>query len=104
MKNNNVNNNQGEDSSTITKLVLGIVGIWFLAAFVGGMLGIFNQPDTPYVPLFVLVPVIGFTLAYAVSMRMRHTVNQIPLWLITIAHVSPGIQQFFSLNRMESAF
>lgn len=87
MKNNNVNNNQGEDSSTITKLVFGVVGIWFLAAFVGGMLGIFNQPDTAYVPLFVLVPIIGFILAYAVSIRMRRTVNQIPLWLMTIAHV-----------------
>ncbi len=48
MRNNNVHNTQGEDSRSITKLMFGIVGFWFLAAFVGGMLGIFNQPDTPY--------------------------------------------------------
>ncbi|MGB8216686.1 MAG: hypothetical protein WCE94_05215 [Candidatus Methanoperedens sp.] len=89
MRNNNVSNIQDEDSHTITRLVFGIVGIWFLLAFVGGMLGIFYTPNEPplFVGLFILVPIIGFILAYAVSMRMRRTVNQFPLWLMTIAHV-----------------
>jgi len=87
MENSIIHNTQDEDSHSVKKLVFGIVGIWFLLAFVGGMLGIFNKPDTPYVPLFVLVPIIGFTLAYSLSMQMRHAVNQIPLLLITISHV-----------------
>jgi hypothetical protein len=87
MKNDNENNKNEEDSDSI-KLVLGIISIWFLLAFVGGMKGIFYQPNEPplYVGLFVLVPIIGFTYSYAASKRMRYTVNRIPLWLITFAH------------------
>ena len=89
MGNNKIQNMHGEDSQTITKLVFGIVGIWFLLALIGGMLNIFYQPNVPPLSLglFVLAPIIGFILAYAVSMRMRHTVNQFPLWMMTIAHV-----------------
>ncbi len=89
MKNSNSHNTQDEDSRSMTKLVFGIVSIWFLLAFVGGMMGIFNQPNIPplYVLLFALVPIIGFTLACVISMRMQRTVNRIPLWLITIVHV-----------------
>lgn len=61
-------------------------------------MGIFNQPDTPYVPLFVLIPIIGFTLAYSLSMQMRRTVHQIPLWLMTIAHVWRFVGLYFLIG------
>ncbi|MGE5172539.1 MAG: hypothetical protein ACM3MD_01795 [Betaproteobacteria bacterium] len=79
---------QDEDSRSMMRLAFGIVGIWFLLAFIGGMMGIFNQPGVPplSVGLFVLVPIAGFTFAYGVSPRFRHAVDGIPLWFITIAH------------------
>ena len=99
MKHNNVFYNrslfgtQGEDASSpsgMTKMILlGAVGIWFLAAFIGGMMNIFYQPGVPplTVGLFLLIPITGFTLAYVISTRVRHALDQIPLWLITISHV-----------------
>ncbi len=98
MENSNIHDAKDEDSRSMTKLVFGIIGIWFLLAVIGGMMGLFNQPDTPYVPLFVLVPIIGFTLAYSLSMRMQRTVNQIPLWLITGAHVWRFVGIYFVIN------
>jgi len=70
-------------------MVLGAVGIWFVAAFVGGIMNVFYQPGVPpvTVALFLLVPITGFTLAYVFSNQVRHVIDQIPLWLITIAHV-----------------
>jgi hypothetical protein len=82
-----------DDSSPqtrITKTILiGIVGLWFLAALIGGMMDIFYQPGVPpaTVGLFLVIPIVGFALAYTVSTRVQHAIDQIPLWLITIAHV-----------------
>jgi len=89
MKNNNTYRAQDQDRRATTKFVLAIVAVWFLAAFGVGVMDIFYQPGAPPVTvgLFLLVPIVGFTLAYAVSTRMRRVVDQIPLWLITIAHV-----------------
>lgn len=42
---------EDEPTRLTTKLLLGIMGIWFVAAFVGGMKGLFSQPDEP--PLYV---------------------------------------------------
>jgi hypothetical protein len=70
--------------------LIGIVDFWFLAAFISGAMGVFSaRPGTPPVPVgvFLLVPIGGFTLAYALSSRVRHVLDQIPLWLITIVHV-----------------
>lgn len=80
---------QDEGLNSTMRFIYSIVGIWFLSAFIGGIMGIFNQPGVPPVTvgLFVLVPIVGFTLAYTVSKRVQHAVDQIPLWLITIAHV-----------------
>jgi hypothetical protein len=88
MNNDNNNRLQDEDPWTITKLMLALVAVWFLAAFIGGVMGIFNQPGVPpaAVGLFVFIPVAGFTLSYIVSARMRHAIDRIPLWWITIAH------------------
>jgi len=60
-----------------------------VAAFIGGTMGLFNQPDVPPLTLgiFLLVPAGGFILAYAASPRLQHALDQIPLWLITIAHI-----------------
>jgi fatty acid desaturase len=54
-----------EDSSSPTRrtqaMLVGAVGLWFLAAFIGGTQNIFNQPGVPPVTvgMFLLVP-IGF--------------------------------------------
>jgi hypothetical protein len=69
--------------------VLAVVAVWFLAAFIGGAMNLFSNTGGPplSVGLFLVIPVGGFTLAYAMSSRVRQTVDQIPLWVITIAHV-----------------
>ena len=68
--------------------VYGVIGIWFLAAFFGGIRGIFNQPGTPptMIGMFLLVPIGGFAIAYSTSEQLRHALDSIPLSLITIAH------------------
>ncbi|CAG0993757.1 hypothetical protein METP3_02812 [Methanosarcinales archaeon] len=98
MENSNTHDAQNEDTRSMTKLVFGTVSIWFLLAFVGGMMGIFAQPDTLYVPLFVLVPIIGFTLAYSLSMKMQNAVNRMPLWLITISHAWRFVGIYFIIS------
>jgi hypothetical protein len=89
MKTNNKYIEQDEYSSATTTFMIVLVGAWFLAAFIGGVMGIFYQPGVPPVSvgLFLIIPIAGFTLAYTVSTRVRHAIDQIPLWLITIAHV-----------------
>ena len=80
---------EDEDTHSMLKILYGIVGLWFVAAFIGGVLNFFSQTGRPPVPIgvFLVIPIGGFTLAYAMSSRVRHAVDQIPLWLITIAHV-----------------
>jgi predicted membrane channel-forming protein YqfA (hemolysin III family) len=71
------------------QIMTGIIGLWFLAAFIGGVMNIFYQPGTPPVAvgLFLLVPLTGFTLAYVLGAEVRKVIDRIPLWLITISHV-----------------
>ncbi len=78
-----------QDSVHVLTMVYALVGLWLVAAFIGGAMGEFNQPDVPPLTLgaFLLVPIGGFILAYEVSPRLRHALDQIPLWLITISHV-----------------
>jgi hypothetical protein len=80
---------EDEPTRVTTKLLLGIVGIWFIAALVGGMTGLFSHPNEPplYVGLFILAPILGFTLAYRASTQVRHALDAVPLRLITLAHV-----------------
>lgn len=85
---------ENEDSVSRTKrtrtILIGIAGFWFLSAFISGAMDVFSpRPGAPPVPVgvFLLVPIGGFTLAYAVSARVRRVLDRIPLWLITIAHV-----------------
>jgi hypothetical protein len=91
--NKTLSGTQGEDSISPTgrtkTILLGVVGLWFLAAFIGGMNDIFYQPGVPPVTvgLFLLIPIAGFILAYVFSTRVRRVIDQIPLWLATIAHV-----------------
>ena len=71
------------------RTLYGFVGLWFTAAFVGGMANIFSVGEGPplAVGLFLVVPIGGFILAYVISSRVRVAVHSIPLWEITIAHV-----------------
>jgi hypothetical protein len=80
---------EDEPVRAMTKILLSIVGVWFVAAFIGGIMGVFYQPDVPplSVGIFLLVPITGFTLAYWMNTRVRRAVDAIPLWLVTIAHV-----------------
>lgn len=89
MKINNQYRARGEDSRVITKIVLVVVAVWFLAAFIGGLMNLFSRTGGPPLPVgfFMVIPVGGFTLAYIMSSRVRHAADQIPLWVITIAHV-----------------
>jgi len=65
------------------------VGLWFVAALIGGMMNIFYQPGVPplMVGLFVLIPILGFVFAYRESARVRLTLDALPLWGITLAHI-----------------
>lgn len=78
-----------QGSIHVLKAVYWIIGFWFAAAFIGGAIDLFNEPDAPPLSLgaFLLAPLGGFIVAYAASARLRHAIDQIPLWLITIAHV-----------------
>ncbi|BBI98565.1 hypothetical protein FGKAn22_02580 [Ferrigenium kumadai] len=78
-----------QNAVPVLKTVGWTIALWFTAAFTGGLMDAFNQPDVPPAPLgfFLLVPTGGFIIAYAVSPRLRQALGQIPLWLITIAHV-----------------
>lgn len=89
MKINNQYRARSEDSRVITKIVLAVVAVWFLAAFIGGLMNLFSRTGVPPLPVgfFLVIPVGGFTLAYIMSSRLRRAVDQIPLWVITIAHV-----------------
>ena len=89
MKNNNQYRARGEGSRAVTKLVIAVVALWFLAAFTGGLMNLFSGTGGPPLPvgIFLVIPVGGFTLAYAINSRVRYAVDQIPLWVITIAHV-----------------
>jgi len=71
------------------RVLYGFVGLWFAAAFIGGMTNMFSAGQGPplAVGLFLLVPIGGFTLAYVMSSPVRTAVHSIPLWEITIAHV-----------------
>ncbi len=100
MENKDINDIQDEISQSLTKLIFGIIIIWFVLAFAGGMIGLFNRVNEPpiYLGLFLLVPIIGFTLAYSFSTRIQHIANGIPLWLITIAHVWRFVGIFFVVS------
>lgn len=80
---------QDESTRAMTRFLLIVVGAWFALALIGGMLNIFNQPGVPplTVGLFLIVPIVGFTVVYTLSPQVRLAVDSIPLWLITIAHV-----------------
>lgn len=80
---------ENEHTRAAAKVLVSFIGLWFAAAFIGGLLGIFYQPGEPplFVGLFLLIPIIGFTLTYRVCPLVRQAVKALPLWLITLAHV-----------------
>jgi len=86
---NMVHGQDNEHTHAMLGVITAGIGIWFLAACVGGMSGIFNQPGVPPVTvgLFVLVPIAGFLAAYGMSPQIRTAIDSIPLWTLTIAHV-----------------
>jgi hypothetical protein len=91
-----------EESHAMLRIIYTVVAVWFFTAFIGGVEGIFDQPGGPPVPvgIFVLLPIVGFILAYAVSPRVRRAVDGIPLWFITIAHTWRFIGLGFMIGAM----
>lgn len=79
----------GSSSRIVGEILAGAVGLWFLAALIGGVKDIFYEPGTPplAVGIFLAVPITGFTLAYVLSEEVRAVIDRIPLWMITISHV-----------------
>ena len=65
------------------------VGAWFVAAFVAGALGIVNEPGRPPLVLagFLVVPILGFLLAYRASPSLRAFSRTIPLSLLVGSHL-----------------
>ena len=80
---------EDENTHSTVKMLYGFVALWFVAAVFGGIADIFTQQTGLPLPiaLFLAAPIGGFTLAYAVSPRVRSAVDRIPPWEITIAHV-----------------
>ncbi len=78
-----------ENTRAMAKALITAVVAWFMLAFLGGIAGIFYQPGAPpfTVGLFLVVPLIAFTSAYAIGPRVRQVADSIPLWVITISHV-----------------
>ena len=78
-----------QSSVHMLKILYWTVGLWAFAALLGGAMDAFNQPDVPPVALgiFLLAPIVGFILAYELSPGFKHAVDQIPLWMITVAHL-----------------
>ena len=81
---------EDEHTHTILKTLYSFVALWFAAAFFGGLANIFTQQagQAPLpIGIFLVVPIGGFALAYAMNPRVRSAIDQSPLWEITIAHV-----------------
>jgi hypothetical protein len=80
---------ENEHARAAVKVLVSFLGLWFVAAFIGGLLGIFYQPGEPplFVGIFLLIPIIGFTLTYRICPLVQQALKAIPLWLITLAHV-----------------
>jgi hypothetical protein len=71
---------------TLTILAL---SIWFVAAFVAGLLGRVNQPDQPPLVLasFIAVPIVAFLIAYAASPAFRAFADNLSLTMLVEAHL-----------------
>lgn len=65
------------------------IGAWFAAAVWGGLLGIFSHPDVPPVSLgaFILVPITGFLLTYALSAAFRAFAQHLDMRLLVGSHL-----------------
>ena len=65
------------------------IGAWFVAAVWGGLLSIFSHPDVPPVSLgaFILVPITGFLLTYALSAAFRTFTQQLDMRLLVGSHL-----------------
>lgn len=86
------------------------VAIWFLGALVAGWSGIFSDPakGAMYVGLFVLLPLLYFSVWYIISPRFRDLAHDLDLSLIVGAHVwryvGLGFVLAFLLGRLPAGF
>src|SRR6266700_3369585 len=70
-------------SGARTLTVLALVG-WFVAAFIGGLMGIINEPGRPPLVLlgFIGLPILGFVVAYVSSVSFRAFADSLSLTLL----------------------
>lgn len=76
-------------TEAVLAMIYAVVGLWFIAATIGGMMNLFSQPGVPpvNVGVFLLVPIAAFILAYLGLPAVRQALDSLPLWGITLAHL-----------------
>ncbi len=86
---------------------LGILTVlWLVAAIIGGVTGVFDQPNKPPLlfGLFLTVPILGFVAAYLLSERWRLALNHVPLSWITGIHIARFVGGVFLLYVINHTF
>jgi len=75
-------------SGARTLTVLALVG-WFVAASIGGLMGIINEPGRPPLVLlgFIGLPILGFVVAYVSSVSFRAFADSLSLTLLVGSHL-----------------
>jgi hypothetical protein len=73
----------------VGRATLAILAVWFMAAFAGGITGIFNQEGQPpvYLGLIIGLPIAGFIAVYAASKRFRMFAGSINMALLVGSHI-----------------
>jgi hypothetical protein len=68
-------------------LTVSVLGVWFLLALVGSVLGVFDSERRPPVPLGLaaVIPVAVFAFCYLTSVRFREFVLSLDLRMLTVA-------------------
>jgi hypothetical protein len=70
----------------VRNLTAGVIGVWFLLALAGSLLGVFNNGPRPPIALGLagLIPIASFVVGYRVSNRFRQFVWSLDLRLLTL--------------------
>jgi hypothetical protein len=71
------------------RIAIGAVVCWFAAAFICGIAGLINEPGRPPLVLgsFIVVPIVGFVVAYLLSSSLRAFAQNISMKLLVGSHL-----------------
>src|SRR5262245_37952818 len=94
-----------EDVAHGRTLMAWAIAIWFVAAFVVGLLGWVNQPGKPPVVLlaFFVVPIAALIAAYKTSPSVRAGADSLSLTVLVGAHVWRLVGVFFVTGALGGA-